>query len=85
MKYNTVEEVVVAVVKDFAAYYKDVVDMFLENRLDNRGQFIMNELYKDIKDNFGYDSNIVNTILRIRWYFYLILFYSFFCFYFIKI
>nr|DAW56571.1 MAG TPA: hypothetical protein [Caudoviricetes sp.] len=64
MKYNTVEEVVVAVVKDFAAYYKDVVDMFLENRLDNRGQFIMNELYKDIKDNFGYDSNIVNTILK---------------------
>ena len=63
MKYNTVEEVVV-VVKDFAAYYKDVVDMFLENRLDNRGQFIMNELYKDIKDNFGYDSNIVNTILK---------------------
>ena len=62
MKYNTVEEVVVAVVKDFAAYYKDVVDMFLENRLDDRGQFIMNELYKDIKDNFGYDSNIVNTI-----------------------
>ena len=51
MKYNTVEEVVVAVVKDFAAYYKDVVDMFLENRLDNRGQFIMNELYKDIKDS----------------------------------
>jgi hypothetical protein len=64
MKYNTVEEVVVAVVKDFAAYYKDVVDMFLENRLDNRGQFIMNELYKDIKDNFGYDSNIVNTIIK---------------------
>ena len=66
MKYNTeaIEEVVVAVVKDFAAYYKDVVDMFLENRLDNRGQFIMNELYKDIKDNFGYDSNIVNTILK---------------------
>lgn len=64
MKYNTVEEVVVAVVKDFAAYYTDVVDMFLENRLDNRGQFIMNELYKDIKDNFGYDSNIVNTILK---------------------
>ena len=64
MKYNTVEEVVVAVVKDFAAYYKDVVDMFLENRLDNRGQFIMNELYKDIKDNFGYDSNIVNIILK---------------------
>jgi hypothetical protein len=64
MKYNTVEEVVVAVVKDFAAYYKDVVDMFLENRLDDRGQFIMNELYKDIKDNFGYDSNIVNTILK---------------------
>jgi hypothetical protein len=64
MKYNTVEEVVVAVVKDFAAYYKDVVDMFLENRLDNRGQFIMNELYKDIKDNFGYDSNMVNTILK---------------------
>jgi hypothetical protein len=64
MKYNTVEEVVVAVVKDFAAYYKDVVDMFLENRLDNRGQFIMNELYKDIKDNFGCDSNIVNTILK---------------------
>ena len=64
MKYNTVEEVVVAVVKDFAAYYKDVVDMFLENRLDNRGQFIMNELYKDIKDNIGCDSNIVNTILK---------------------
>jgi hypothetical protein len=64
MKYNTVEEVVVAVVKDFAAYYKDVVDMFLENRLDDRGQFIMNELYKDIKDNFGYDSNIVNTIIK---------------------
>ena len=64
MKYNTVEEVVVAVVKDFAAYYTDVVDMFLENRLDDRGQFIMNELYKDIKDNFGYDSNIVNTILK---------------------
>ena len=64
MIYNTVEEVVVAVVKDFAAYYKDVVDMFLENRLDDRGQFIMNELYKDIKDNFGYDSNIVNTILK---------------------
>ena len=64
MKYNTVEEVVVAVVKDFAAYYTDVVDMFLENRLDNRGQFIMNELYKDIKDNFGYDSNIVNTIIK---------------------
>lgn len=64
MKYNTVEEVVVAVVKDFAAYYKDVVDMFLENRLDDRGQFIMNELYKDIKDNFGCDSNIVNTILK---------------------
>jgi hypothetical protein len=66
MKYNTeaIEEVVVAVVKDFAAYYKDVVDMFLENRLDDRGQFIMNELYKDIKDNFGYDSNIVNTILK---------------------
>ena len=64
MKYNTVEEVVVAVVKDFAAYYTDVVDMFLENRLDNRGQFIMNELYKDIKDNFGCDSNIVNTILK---------------------
>ena len=63
MKYNT-EAIVVAVVKDFAAYYKDVVDMFLENRLDNRGQFIMNELYKDIKDNFGYDSNIVNTILK---------------------
>jgi hypothetical protein len=64
MKYNTVEEVVVAVVKDFAAYYKDVVDMFLENRLDDRGQLIMNELYKDIKDNFGYDSNIVNTIIK---------------------
>ena len=64
MKYNTVEEVVVAVVKDFAAYYTDVVDMFLENRLDDRGQFIMNELYKDIKDNFVYDSNIVNTILK---------------------
>ena len=64
MKYNTVEEVVVAVVKDFAAYYTDVVDMFLENRLDDRGQFIMNELYKDIKDNFGYDSNIVNTIIK---------------------
>ena len=64
MKYNTVEEVVVAVVKDFAAYHTDVVDMFLENRLDNRGQFIMNELYKDIKDNFGCDSNIVNTILK---------------------
>ena len=64
MKYNTVEEVVVAVVKDFAAYYKDVVDMFLENRLDDRGQFIMNELYKDIKDHYGYDSNIVNTILK---------------------
>lgn len=65
MKYNTeaIEEVVV-VVKDFAAYYKDVVDMFLENRLDDRGQFIMNELYKDIKDNFGYDSNIVNTIIK---------------------
>ena len=61
MKYNMEA---IEVVKDFTEYYKDVVDMLLENRLDNRGQFIINELYKDIYDHYGYNSDIVNTIIR---------------------
>ena len=61
MKYNMEA---IKVVKDFTEYYKDVVDMLLENRLDNRGQFIINELYKDIYDHYGYNSDIVNTIIR---------------------
>ena len=61
MKYNMEA---IEVVKDFTEYYKDIVDMLLENRLDNRGQFIINELYKDIYNHYGYNSDIVNTIIK---------------------